>query len=63
MNAVIQQSEKKLEIHEVLKWLEDEGMVTNENAHMLRTLAVEKEYQEKNPLIVIAERQWIDQRN
>lgn len=63
MNAVIQQSEKKLDIHEVLKWLEDDGLVSNENAHMLRTLAVGKEYQEKNPLCVIAERQWIDQRN
>ncbi|MCW9046714.1 MAG: GspE/PulE family protein [Gammaproteobacteria bacterium] len=63
MNAVIQQSEKKLDIHEVLKWLENDGMVSNENAHMLRTLAVGKEYQEKNPLCVIAERQWIDQRN
>jgi len=63
MNAVFQQSEKKLDIHEVLKWLEDDGIVSNENAHMLRTLAVGKEYQENNPLCVIAERQWIDQRN
>jgi len=63
MNAVINQSEKKLDIQEVLKWLEDDGMVTNENAHMLRTLAVGKEYQVKNALCVIAERQWIDQRN
>ncbi len=63
MNAVISQGEKKLDIHEVLQWLEDDGMVTNENAHMLRTLAVNKEYKEKNPLCVIAERQWIDQRN
>jgi len=63
MNAVINQSEKKLDIQEVLKWLEDDGMVTNENAHMLRTLAVGKEYQVKNALCVVAERQWIDQRN
>ncbi len=63
MNAVITQGEKKLDIHEVLKWLEDDGMVSDDNAHMLRTLAVGKEYQEKNPLCVIAERQWIDQRN
>jgi len=63
MNAVINQSEKKLDIHEVLKWLEDDGMVSEDNAHMLRTLAVGREYQEKNPLRVIAERQWIDQRD
>ncbi len=63
MNAVIKHSENKLDIHEVLKWLEDDGMVSDDNAHMLRTLAVGQEYKEKNPLIVIAERQWIDQRN
>ncbi|RDH81288.1 MAG: type II secretion system protein E [endosymbiont of Galathealinum brachiosum] len=63
MNAVIKKSDKKLDIIEVLNWLEKDGMVTSENAHMLRTLAVGKEYQEKNALCVIAERQWIDQRN
>jgi len=63
MNAVINQSEKKLDVHDVLQWLEEDGMVSSENAHMLRTLAVGKEYQEKNPICVIAERQWVDQRN
>ena len=63
MNAVIKNGEKKLDINEVLNWLEKDSMVTGENAHMLRTLAVGKEYQEKNALCVIAERQWIDQRN
>jgi len=63
MNAVINQSEKKLDVQDVLKWLEEDGMVSSENAHMLRTLAVGKEYKEKNPICVIAERQWIDQRN
>jgi len=63
MNAVINQNERKLDVHDVLKWLEGDGMVSQENAHMLRTLAVGKEYTEKNPLCVIAERQWIDPRN
>jgi len=63
MNAVINQGEKKLDIYEVLQWLEDDGMVSSENAQMLRTLAVNKQYKEKNPICVIAERQWIDQRN
>jgi len=63
MNAVINQSEKKLDVQDVLKWLEEDAMVSSENAHMLRTLAVGKEYKEKNPICVIAERQWIDQRN
>ena len=63
MNAVIKHGETDLDIHEVLKWLETDGMVDEESAHMLRTLAVGREYQEKNPLIVIAERQWTDQRN
>lgn len=62
MNAVIKHGETNLDIHEVLKWLEADGMVDEESAHMLRTLAVGREYQEKNPLIVIAERQWTDQR-
>lgn len=63
MNAVINHTEKKLDIYEVLKWLEDDGMVSDDNAQMLRTLAVGQEYKDKNALCVIAERQWIDQRN
>jgi general secretion pathway protein E len=63
MNAVINKGERKLDVHDVLKWLEDDGMVSSENAHMLRTLAVAKEYKEKNPICVIAERQWVDQRS
>jgi len=54
MNAVINQTEKELDIQEVLSWLEEDGMVTAENAKMLRMLAVSPEYQEKNALIVIA---------
>lgn len=63
MNAVINQSEKKLDIQEVLNWLEEDSIVTAENAKMLRMLAVSPEYYEKNALLVIAERQWIDQRD
>jgi len=63
MNAVMNQSEKELDIQEILNWLEEDGMVTAENAKMLRTLAVATEYREKNALIVIAERQWVDQRD
>ncbi len=63
MNAVIDTSDRKLDLHEVLTWLEQDGIVKEDNAHMLRTLAIGKEYTEKNPLIVIAERQWIDQRD
>lgn len=63
MNAVMSQGEKKLDIHEVLEWLESDGMVTDENAHMLHTLAVTSEYREKNALCVIAERNWVDQRD
>jgi general secretion pathway protein E len=63
MNAVMNQSEKELDIQEILNWLEEDSMVTAENAKMLRTLAVASEYREKNALIVIAERQWVDQRD
>jgi len=57
------QGEGKLDLHEILKWLEDDGMVSDENVQMLRTLSVGKQYSDKNPLCVIAARQWIDQRN
>ncbi len=63
MNAVIDRSEKKLDLLEVLTWLEDDGLVSAESANMLRTLAVDKEYKKKNPICVIAERRWVDQRN
>ncbi len=63
MGTSIIKNERKLGIQEVLKWLEDDGMVSDENLQMLRTLAVGKQYHEKNPLCIIASRQWIDQRN
>ncbi len=63
MNAVMKQNDKVLDIQSVINWLEEDAMVTAENAKMLRTLAVSPQYHEKNALIVIAERQWIDQRD
>lgn len=36
-----------LEVHDILKWLEEDEMVDIENAQMLRTLAVNAEYKKK----------------
>ena len=61
MNAVFDNNMKfnqRLEVHDILQWLEQVGMVDAENAHMLRTLAVGAEYKKKHPLEVIAERNW-----
>lgn len=63
MNAVINQAEKKLDIQEVLDWLEADGLVTAENARMLRMLAVADEYKKRSALLVIAERQWVNQQD
>lgn len=51
-----------LEVHDILNWLEEDGMVEKESAHMLRILAVSEEYRKKNPLEVIAERSWVNTR-
>lgn len=63
MNAVFKQGDKKLDIQQVINWLVEDGMVSDDNAQMLRTLAVDREYREKNALCVIAERQWVNTRN
>jgi general secretion pathway protein E len=63
MSAVIDTKDRKLNLHEVLNWMERDNLVLRENAHMLRTLATGKQYTSRHPLIVIAERNWIDQRN
>ena len=63
MNAVVNHSKSRLDLLEVLNWLEQDGMVTSDNAQMLRTLAVSPEYHKSNALEVIADRQWVDQRN
>ena len=61
MNAVIENKiNRKLDIDEILTWLEQDGMVDAENAKMLRTVAVGSAYEEKNPLQVIAARNWKD---
>jgi len=49
-----------LEVHDILNWLEEDKMVDKENAHMLRILAVSAEYKKKNPLEIIAERNWVN---
>ena len=63
MNAVINSKSGKLDLHEVLDWMEQDGLVSVDNTQMLRTLATTEEYTGKNPLLVIAERQWMDQRD
>lgn len=63
MNAVFDNNPKQnrhLEVHDILTWLEEDGMVDADNAHMLRTLAAGDEYKKKNPLEVIAERNWVN---
>jgi len=63
MNAVFDNNIKHnqhLEVHDILSWLEEDGMVDVDNAQMLRTLAVSNEYKKKNPLEVIADRKWMD---
>ena len=61
MSAVFEKNlnhNQHLEVHDILQWLEQDEMVDTENAHMLRTLAVGEEYKKKNPLEIIAERNW-----
>ena len=63
MKKIIDKKDRKLTLHEVLGWLEQDALVTADTAHMLRTLAIGKQYTDRHPLLVIAERNWIDQRN
>ena len=63
MNAVFDNNaneNRHLEVHDILTWLEEDGMVDADNAHMLRTLAVGEQYKKKNPLEVIADRNWVN---
>jgi len=63
MSAVFDNSIKqnqRLEVHDILKWLEEDEMVDVDNAHMLRTLAVGSDYKKKHPLEVIADRNWVN---
>jgi general secretion pathway protein E len=62
MSAVFDNNIKqnqRLEVHDILKWLEEDEMVDVDNAHMLRTLAVDSAYKKKHPLEVIADRNWV----
>jgi len=64
MSAVFDNNMKqnqRLEVQDILDWLEEDGMVDDDNARMLRTLAVTDEYRKKNPLEVIAARNWTHQ--
>ena len=59
MNAVIdKKTQRKLDLHEILSWMEQDGLVDADNAHMLRTIATGSLYENKHPLQVIAERNW-----
>jgi general secretion pathway protein E len=61
MSAVFDNNIKqnqRLEIHDILEWLEEDAMVDVESAQMLRTLANGAEYKKLNPLEVIAQRSW-----
>lgn len=63
MSAVFDNNIKQnqhLEVHDILKWLEEDEMVDVENAHMLRMLAIGADYKKKNPLEVIADRNWVN---
>ncbi len=63
MNAVFDNNTKQnqhLEVHDILSWLEEDEMVDAENAHVLRTLAVSAEYKKKNPLEIVADRNWVN---
>ncbi|MDA3870602.1 MAG: GspE/PulE family protein [Gammaproteobacteria bacterium] len=63
MNAVVKNTmNRKLDVHEILTWLEQDGMVTADNAHMLRLLAEGKALKDKHPLEIIAERNWADEK-
>ncbi len=59
MSAVIEnQMNRKLSVTDILKWLEQDGMVDVENARMLHTLAGSDSFKDMDPLEVIADRKW-----
>ncbi|MBE9567273.1 MAG: type II/IV secretion system protein [Proteobacteria bacterium] len=62
MSAVFENTKhnQHLEVHDILKWLEEDNMVDADKAHMLRMLAVGSEYKKKHPLEVIADRNWVN---
>ena len=61
MSAVIEkQMNRKLDVTEILNWLEQDEMVDVDNARMLHTLAASDAFKDKDPLEVIANRNWSD---
>ena len=63
MTSVVEKNtNRKLDLHEILTWLEEDDMVTADNAHMLRMLAGGKAFKDKHPLEIIAERNWVDEK-
>ncbi|MCK4704497.1 MAG: type II/IV secretion system protein, partial [Gammaproteobacteria bacterium] len=63
MNAVVENKKnRKLDVHEILTWLEEDEMVTADNAHMVRMLSRGKAFEDKHPLEIIAERNWVDEK-
>ena len=53
---------RKLDVHEILAWLEEDEMVTADNAHMVRMLAGGKAFKDKHPLEIVAERNWMNEK-
>ena len=59
MNAVIEKhKERKLDVPDILNWLEADGMVDADNVKMLRSLTSSGKYEHKHPLEFIADRSW-----
>jgi len=64
MNAVVDnKNNRKLDVHEILTWLEEDEMVAADNAHMVRLLAGGKAFLDKHPLEIIADRHWMDEKS
>lgn len=63
MNAVVDKNmNRKLDTHEILSWLEEDEMVSADNAHMLRMLIGGKAFKDKHPLGIIADRNWTNEK-
>lgn len=63
MNAVVEnQKNRVIDVHEILTWMEEDEIVTADNAHMLRMLATGKAFKDKHPLEIVAERHWVNEK-
>ncbi|MFC1589178.1 GspE/PulE family protein [Pseudomonadota bacterium] len=63
MNSAVKNNmNRKLDVHEILAWLEEDEMVTADNAHMVRMLAGGKAFKDKHPLEIVAERNWMNEK-